>query len=46
MVGHTCNLSTEEPEAGGSQVCGEPELPSEMLVYTYYQRGIKKFTMC
>jgi hypothetical protein len=31
FVLHTCNPSTHEAEAGGSQVPGQPELPSETL---------------
>jgi hypothetical protein len=31
MVAYTCNPSTWETEAGGSQGLGQPGLPNEML---------------
>ena len=31
MVADACNSSTWEPETGGSQVCGQPQLLSEAL---------------
>jgi hypothetical protein len=31
MVVHTCNLSAQEAEAGGSQIWGQPELHSKTL---------------
>lgn len=39
---HTCNLSTGDAEAGGSQVQGHPELHSETLSTNKNRANVKK----
>jgi hypothetical protein len=36
QVAHTCNPSTPEAEAGGSQVLGQPGLHQETLPQNYF----------
>jgi hypothetical protein len=31
MVAHTCNLSTQEADAGGTRVLGQPKICSKTL---------------